>query len=437
MVDVKTSSGDKIQIVLKDKTLEGTIMPNETDKLVIKLKNGYNIGIIKKNIKSIKILERHKVIKKEKEKSTNKVVAKNKKLPTISLLHTGGTIASKVDYRTGGVVARFEPEEILEMFPELRKICNIDSKLIGNMWSEDVRFANFINIAKEVIKEYKKGTKGIIITHGTDFLTYTGTALAFMLQNIDIPVILVGAQRSSDRGSSDAASNLVCAAEFIVQTEFQGVAICMHETQDDISCLILNPAKARKMHSSRRDAFRPINCSPIARINYETRDIKFFEKLNHTKEKFNPLLKMEEKVGLIKAHPNMIPSQFSCFKGFKGLIIEGSGLGHAPISSQNKESKENEKVFAEIKKLIKSGTTILMTTQTIYGATQMNVYSKGRDLVKAGIIQSKCLPETALIKLAWLLGNYEKEMKKDSTNLIGKDFVGEMFYRIEDNTYLQ
>ena len=466
--EVKVTPGDKVEVVSKDNVLKGVVMPSEgggegsksSNTLIIKLSNGYNVGIDPKNIQSLKIIERYREHKendnpdsdKNNKKNNSK---KNNDLPEISLVHTGGTIASKVDYSTGGVVARFSPEDIINMFPELGEIVNINSRLIGNMWTEDYRFKHFTSIAKEIIKEHKKGVNGVIVTLGTDFMTYCATALAFMLQGVNIPVILTGAQRSSDRGSSDAAMNLICASEFIAQNSpqnssgFKGVAICMHETQSDISCAILPACKTRKMHSSRRDAFRSINTSPIARVNYETREITWIdegyaqrkEEEEGKKMAFNPLIKMEEKIGLIKTHPNMSHKQFSCFKGYKGLVIEGSGLGHAPTGAPSKEAKPNLKILAEIQKLIKSGTIVVMTTQCIYGAVNMNIYSRGREHLGFGILQAKCLPETALLKLSWLLGNFEKDMKSktDKTGaqgLLEKEFANEMFYRVEDNCFL-
>jgi len=210
---------DKVKVVTKDEEIEGILMPEQPGFVVLKLDSGYNIGVDKKRVREIKVLKkrtkREAELPKEKEK---------KGLPKITILHTGGTIASKVDYETGGVVSRFTPEEILGMFPELREIANIDSKLIFNISSEDMRFAHYNILAKEVEKEVKKGVDGIIITHGTDTLHYTGAALSFMLKDLGIPVILVGSQRSSDRGSSDAALNLISAAFFIVASNnFQAV----------------------------------------------------------------------------------------------------------------------------------------------------------------------------------------------------------------------
>lgn len=218
--------GDRVKIITKDEIREGILMPNEeTNSVVIKLDSGYNIGIDNKRIKEIKIVEKYKKEKVKSQKEDNKDANK----PTISILHTGGTIASRVDYKTGGVVANFSPNEIIGMFPEIREIANINSKLIEQMLSEDMRFEHYQAIALAIKEEVKKNVNGIIITHGTDTLAYTSAALAFIFENLNIPILLVGAQRSSDRGSSDAAMNLICAAEFITKTDFCGVAICMHE----------------------------------------------------------------------------------------------------------------------------------------------------------------------------------------------------------------
>ena len=272
--------GDRVFVETKDKKMEGILMPsNKDDSIVLKLDSGYNLGVLKKKVKSVKVL---KNFKEKKVKLKEHKPSKNKK--KVCILHTGGTIASKVDYETGGVVAKFKPEEILSMFPELEKLANVDSKLVRNMVSEDMRFEHYNLLAKAVEKEVKKGVDGIIITHGTDTMHYTSAALSFVLENLNVPVLLVGAQRSSDRGSSDAAMNLICAVEFIVNSKFHGVGICMHKNADDDVCWILPGLKSRKLHSSRRDAFKPINAKAIAEINYKTRSVKMLEK---EKEKSN------------------------------------------------------------------------------------------------------------------------------------------------------
>ena len=426
-------AGDKIKVTTSDGELIGIFMPNkETDAMVLKLDNGYNVGIDSKKIKKIEIIEHYKEKKKDDEKKP--AHAKNKK--TICILHTGGTIASKVDYRTGGVVARFSPEEIISMFPELDKIANIKSKLIANMFSEDLRFVHCSMIAKEAKNAIDGGADGIIITHGTDTMHYSSAAMSFMLDNLPVPVIFVGAQRSSDRGSSDAGVNLICAAEFIAKSDFTGVGICMHEGMDDENCLILPACKTRKMHTSRRDAFKAVNDTPIARINYTSKKIEFINK-DYPKKTSHPFAlkdKMEEKVAILKVHPNMFPEQFLAYKGYKGLIIEGTGLGQAPVGTPNEFCKVHEKIMEAIKELIDSGTIVCMASQALFGKVSMHVYSNAIDLANAGVISAEdMLPETAFIKLAWLLGNYPKEKAKE---LIAENLRGEINQRLQSDMFL-
>jgi len=426
--------GDKVKVITDDEIREGILMPNEeTDSVVIKLDNGYNIGIDKKKVIEIKVIEKYK----EKESHSEKKAKKDSKKPTIAILHTGGTIASKVDYRTGGVIARFKPEEILEMFPEIKDIANVNSKLISNMFSEDMRFLHYTLICEAIEKEAKKNVDGIILTHGTDTLGYSAAALSFALESINVPVIIVGSQRSSDRGSTDAAVNLICAANFITKTDFVGVAICMHESTSDNNCLIMPPTKTRKLHTSRRDAFKVVNDKAIARINYETLNIDYIKKNYNKKHKNNKLKRMykfEEKVGILKGHPNMFPEQFEFFKNYKGLVIEATGMGHTQTGSTDEYTKINKKNLEAIKKIIKNGCIVVMTSQCIFGRVHPHVYTQAITLKKAGVIYGEdMLTETAFVKLAWLLGNYKKEEVKQ---LIIKNLRGEINERLMKDEFL-
>jgi glutamyl-tRNA(Gln) amidotransferase subunit D len=431
------SVGDSISVMAEGANITGELMPRtdvgDADTLVIKLSSGYNIGISKKNVKEIMLVSSAA----ENPVALPAPAKKNAKLPTISILHTGGTIASKVDYRTGGVTARFTPQEIMEMFPELRGIANIESRLIRNMWSEDMRFAHYNLMADEIGKEVRKGVDGIIITHGTDTMHYSAAALAFMLEDLPVPVILVGAQRSSDRGSTDAAGNLINATYFIANSDFAGVAICMHETSNDDNCLILPATKTRKMHTSRRDAFRPINATAIARVNYERQGVSFIAR-EHGKRSgaklnirhFNEKLK----VGLMKTHTNMYASEVAAYGGFDGLVIEGFALGQAPINRVDEFTEEHPRILAAIRELCKK-MPVVMASQCIYGRLQMNVYSTARDLQAAGVVGNldDMTAETAFIKLAWLLSNYKKE---EVAGLMTKSLRGEISARSEYDAFL-
>lgn len=419
-------TGDRLLAKQEESAFEGTVLP-ETKKgfLDLKLKNGYNISLDLRKKTEIKKLETP-----TKKIPEAKPLPFNPDLPTILILHTGGTIASRVNYETGGVFAAFTPEDLLAMFPELTKKANFETKLIGNMESENMRFAHYSLIANEIQKTIReKKVAGIIVSHGTDTMAFTAAALAFMIQNAPIPVLLVGAQRSSDRGSSDAAMNLSCATDFIAKTDFCGIGICMHENENDNDCIILPPTKARKMHSSRRDAFRAINAQPVARIDYKSGKTEFVER-DYLKKGhgLQPVFKtkMEEKVGLLKSHPALLPEQIKFFEKqqFKGLVLEGTGLGHLPVISRSNLEKTNDQNFKALRALVKKGCLTGMTTQCLYGSVDMKVYSAGRELLKIGVLDGKdLLPETALIKMAWLLANYSK---KEATELFSQNLVGEI-----------
>lgn len=421
------NAGDKVRISTKKEVLEGILMPSsDKETVILKLSSGYNIGVEQRDVVKIEVVE-----KSVEKSSPEKKIPLTKSLPTIAVLHTGGTIASKVDYRTGGVTSAFSPEELIAQFPELQTIANIESELVAQMWSDDLRFTHLSLLAKAIQKYVKKGVKGIIIGMGTDNLAVASAALSFMVEQTPVPIIFLGAQRSSDRGSSDAAMNLICAAEFVAKSDFGGVGICMHDNSSDESCVILPACKTYKLHSSRRDAFKAVNDVTIARIDYTTREINFLSP-NYPKVQGSLTIKpkMEEKVGLLKIHINMFPEQFSFFRGYKGLIIEGTGLGHTPGQVPNQLCDIHKKIYPALKKLIDSGCVVVMTTQCLFGRVNMNVYDKGRDLIQLGVISGEdMLANTALVKLAWLLGNYKK--KEDVEKLLVQNLRGEINARIE------
>lgn len=421
--------GDFIQVQTDKEKLEGSFVPSPNKKnITIKLESGYNISIHKNKIKTTKLLKNYA----EKERKASKMPL-NKNLPSVSILHTGGTMASRVSYKTGAVHPQFTPEDLLEKFPEIKEKANISSRLISNIWSSNMRLHHYNFIAKEIQKELKKKPKGIIITHGTDTMHYTSAALSFILENINIPIILVASQRSSDRPSTDAAINLVHSIRFISETNFHGVGICMHKGMNDTTTVILPACKSRKMHTSRRDAFKPINSNPIAEIG---REIKFLEKIpEKPKEPLKlKLIKENLKIGILKSHPSLFAKELETYKNFDALILEGAGLGHIPVDKIDPKSSENLKILNTIKKLTKK-LPIIITSQCIFGRTNMNVYSYGRELQQAGVINnnSDMTTETAFIKAAWLLSNH----KKDFYTLWNQNLRRELNDRILPNQYLE
>jgi len=414
--------GDRVQVQADKRLIEGNVMPSKSNFLDLKLDSGYNAGIELSKIKSVKKIGKEKGIGKAKIQK----IRQDSSLPLISIVHTGGTIASRINYKTGGVVAGFNAEDILSMYPKLARTARINCVFVENIMSEDLGFTHYPKIARAIKKEIENGSQGIIVTHGTDTLHYTAAALSFALEELPVPVLLVGSQRSSDRPSSDAGMNLICAARFITKTDFSGVALCMHSNSSDLNCAILPGTRTRKMHTSRRDAFKAINSTPIAEVNYDNGEIKFNSK-NYAKKNNSKKCvvkdKFEKKVGVLRARPNLQPEEIEFFRKakFKGLIIESTGIGHMPMNT--KETAPNKKA---LKKLIKSGCIVCVTSQCIYGRVHESIYTNSRALSELGtIFLEDTTTETALVKLAWLLGNNPKK----AADLMKENLRGEISTR--------
>jgi len=410
--------GDRVKVI-SDREYEGILMPNEeTGAVVVKLDSGYNVGINKP--KSIKVLSKAKA-----KKHAEKKVKPKKGLPMIAVLHTGGTIASKVDYESGGVSAKFSAADLIALVPELQEIANIETELVANMMSEDMGFAEHVKIARAAENWAKKGVKGIIIGHGTDTLGYTAAALSFMFERINIPILLVGSQRSSDRGSSDAAMNLLCAARFIAEADFCGIATCLHNTTSDGECAIIPGTKARKMHTSRRDAFRSVNSTPYALVSDKVKKLREYPQM----EGIELRPKMSSNVVLVQSYPEMGSKFFDFCRGYDGIVIAGTGLGHAPTNL----GADNLKSYEILKKYIAKGGIVAMTSQCIYGRVHPFVYTNLRRLSKIGVVYCEdMLPETAYIKLSWLLANYPKDKVAD---MMKENLRGEISERLGIGEY--
>ena len=395
--------GDEIELAA-EKNYMGVLMPSHNDIITLKLENGYNIGVKIDEKSKIKV-----IMKKEEKTKPLKKEGFSKGKPVISLISTGGTIASYVDYRTGAVHPALTAEELAFSVPELTEKYNVKAKVLFSILSEDMKFEYWRKLAKETAKELNSGADAVIIPHGTDTMGYTSAALSFMLKNLSGPVILVGSQRSSDRPSSDASMNLLSASK-LAETDLGEVVIVMHGETSDTYSLIHRGTRVRKMHSSRRDAFKSINESPIGRIDENVTFFQDYRKRDEGKVGVND--KIEEKVTLVYFYPGLTPEFFDyAVKNNKGIVIAGSGLGH--VSSDLIEIIRNAKI------------PIVMTSQCLNGRVNMNVYSTGRDLLSAGVIPGEdMLPETAFVKLMYVLGQTKKieEIRKMMT----ENMVGEM-----------
>ena len=397
MVELNFEPGDYIVLRLALEEVEGRVIESSDSSIVlIKLKSGYNIGINKDNIVGFKVLRKFKEEKKKFE------LPKTKGLPTIGIVMTGGTIASKFNSKTGGVSPLTDTGEFARFYPEMFKIANVKMIDVPFMIASDsMNSEHWIKIAQSVKKLLDdKETSGVVVTHGTDTLGYTAAALSFFLRNLNKPVVLTYSQRSIDRASSDANLNLQCAARMALSDAAE-VMIVGHASTNDDFCYALPGTKTRKLHSSEREAFKVVNSLPIARVWPDK--VEFVSQYRpRNNEKVELDVEFSDKVALVKYYPGQDSSilDFHALK-YKGIIVEALGLGQIATS----EATNNW--VPKLKKLIREGFVVCFSAQTINGRLDPYVYSNARELLDAGVIfLEDMLSETALVKLGWVLGHY-------------------------------
>jgi len=424
----------------EDEEFEGVMLYSyDPSVILLKLDNGYNIGIKKEKIKKIELIRQER--KKEKgegEKKEEKGKRKEEKLkqarqkqkPKVAFIVTGGTIASCLDYETGAVKPLTRAEEILQIAPKISEIAEPVIECPFLVFSENINAEHFKKIAKIVESKLNdRSVQGVVVLSGTDTAHYIASALAFMLGKINKPVVLTCSQRSIDRGSSDALLNLTCSC-YIALSDIAEVTLVSHASLSDEYCWCLRATKCRKMHTSRRDTFRPINSKPLA-IVWPDGKIKILQEYNKRSEgKVKAESFFEEKTALIKWHPNADPAllEFLLKQGYKGVVIEATGFGHVAI-----EGKFSW--FNAIKKCVESGMIVAFAPQTLYGRLDPFVYETGRKLAKLGVLYlHDILPETAYIKLAWLLGK-EKDKEKVK-QLMLENIANEFNFRLSSQDFL-
>jgi glutamyl-tRNA(Gln) amidotransferase subunit D len=393
--------GDNVRVATKDGELYGVVMPRYESAsehyIVIKLKNGYNTGILVSRIKSITRLQKTKAASYVRVGES----VKDERLPKISLISTGGTIASRIDYRTGGVHAALSASELYSSVPELSNYASIDPEVVLSEYSENLKPEHWTIIADKVAKRVRTGIyRGIVVSHGTDTMHYTAAALSFALRNLPIPVVLTGAQRSSDRPSSDAALNLLGATIFAAKSEYGGVFVAMHAgTSDDIIACHVG-TRVRKNHTSRRDAFESIDVTPISLVKdgaVEMQHTQIHLARRRTSRDLIAKPNFDGRVLLLKYYPGFDSKiiAHATRTGYRAIILEGTGLGHV-----------NKECFRLLEKSVDSGVMVCMTSQCIWGRVRMTVYDTGRDLLNIGVIPlSDMISETATVKAMWALAN--------------------------------
>ena len=420
------SFGDIVIITKKSVEYKGMVLNRaigvDDKHLVLKLDNGYNVGVDVTDAR-VKLLE-----KGEKPKIELPIldVKNDPDKQNISIISTGGTVASIIDYKTGAVHPAFTADDLLRANPELMEQANINGKAILNILSENMKPEYWIKTALNIVDEVNNGVDGVIVAHGTDTMHYTSAALSFML-NTPVPIILTGAQRSSDRPSSDAFLNLM-ASVTAAKSDIAEVLVCMHSNMNDDYTYLHRGTKVRKMHTSRRDTFRSVNTKPLAKIENGNLEI-LDETMDYSRRSQNEIKiydTLEEDVALIKSYPGISGNIIDYYvdKGFKGLVLEGTGLGHCP-----------EELIPSLQRANDNENPVVMTSQCLYGRVNMNVYSTGRKLLDSGVFSAlDMLPETAYVKLIWTLG--QTEDLNEVRNIMQTNLKGEIRFKTSQEYFL-
>ncbi|MCB9362359.1 Glu-tRNA(Gln) amidotransferase subunit GatD [Candidatus Woesearchaeota archaeon] len=396
--------GDLVKVTTKDKVYEGRFLQRpdllEGKYTVIKLSSGYNVGIVNSDITSLEVLQAHMPVTKE--SGAESVFQEG--LPTVALLSFGGTISSKVDYRTGGTYADYTADDFVKMCPELATIANIKARKVMGIMSEDFTPADWKSMADAVAEEIRAGAAGVVITQGTDTLHFSAAALCTMFTSLPVPVVITAAQRSIDRGSSDAFMNLICAVK-AATSDMAHVMTCLHGSINDDYCLLIDGSRVRKMHTSRRDAFRPINATPLGKVAVDGEVEILGDYTARGTHELAVDTSFEEKVALLYVYPGADPGVLDYYvgEGYKGVVIAATALGHVPTEDSSGS------FIPAIKRAREAGLTIVVASQTLYGSVHPHVYSNLRKLsLSLGcVFLGDVLPEAAYIRLGCALGRGE------------------------------
>ncbi|MBU0519873.1 Glu-tRNA(Gln) amidotransferase subunit GatD [bacterium] len=408
-----------VTIATNQGEFKGLILPRsetaDDQHIVLKLSTGYNVGLHVSTINKIEEIG----YRKAHYKIPEKIFPPDPEKRNVTLLGTGGTIASRLDYRTGAVIPAFSPGELYGAVPELVDICNLKTYKLYGEFSENIGPAHWMGMAQRIAEEITAGADGIVIGHGTDTMHHSAAALTFMVQNTPVPVIIVGSQRSSDRPSSDAALNLINACYAAAYGEIAEVLVCMFGPTSDQYDLLHRGTRVRKMHSSYRSTFRTIGERPMARIAKEEYIPMRtpYRKRGGDASQMKIMPVFDERVSIVYYYPNMKPDIIDSLvdNGYKGIIIAGTGLGHV-----------NKPLYPSLKKAYEAGVHIYMTVQTLWGYVQMFVYDTGRDIMDLGVVPlDNMLPEVAYVKLGWTLGQTQDrdEVKKIMTTPIADEIT--------------
>jgi glutamyl-tRNA(Gln) amidotransferase subunit D len=406
--------GDRVRVTRAGVTNEGVLLPSSTpEHIVVKLDGGYNVGIDREE-SDVEVLERDVYdVESAHDEGSASEIEFDDDLPTVSLISTGGTIASTVDYRTGAVTAQFDAEDVLRAVPDLAGRANYRGRVVANILSENMDPGIWQDLARAIHEEIDAGADGVVVMHGTDTMQFSAAAMSLMVDS-PVPIVFTGSQRSADRPSSDNVMNAVCAVE-AAKSDCAEVLVCMHASESDTTCALHLGTRVRKNHTSRRDAFETVGAKPLGEIDYESEAIDWRRGFTERGERELALHDdLNENVDLLKFTPGMDLDRYGDFlrdADLDGLVVEGTGLGHVHTD-----------FIPTLEALVDDGVVVAMTSQCLEGRVCDRVYDTGRDLLDAGVVEAgDTLPGTAKVKLMWALANHP-----DPAAAMGESLAGEL-----------
>jgi L-asparaginase len=326
----------------------------------------------------------------------------------ILLLFTGGTIAQIYDSKIKALRPAETPKDILQLAPELKEQFEIGYQFVANIDSSNVQPDLWKTLSEIIYKEYDN-YDGFVITHGTDTMSYTASALSFSLTNLGKPVVFTGAHLYPDAPGSDAKNNLSNAFH-VASMDLADVVIVFG------SWIVRGNRSTKKDEGSLETIWSPI-FPELGRIRM---DIELWDFSHKRDTKKRPILQtgFEERIMVFTAFPGLQASFIESIltTDVKGIIIRGYGPGNVPITENS--------LVESIKKFVSKGIPVVITSQTAVGLTKISIYETGIQAQKLGVISSGDMTlEATIAKFMWTLQqtqDIEKIRDLMETNIAGE-----------------
>ncbi len=333
----------------------------------------------------------------------NKTITK----PKVLLLTTGGTI-TMLKNTNGALQPCEDAASLIKAIPELSSLAEIEILPIVNIDSSNFTPSEWLKIAKAIFQRMKD-FDGFVVAHGTDTMCYTSAALSFMLQELNKPIVITGAQVPLEEIGSDGRSNLINAVRVAISNLAEVVIV--------FGSQIIRGTRAKKVSAFDMQAFVSVNENPLGTIGLSIK----YDDSAHFRSKKKPLLRafLKDDIAMIPVYPGIKPQIIDYLaQSHSGIVIEGYGAGNLPTD-------DNINIIPAIKSAIERNVPVVVCTQCILGSTEMELYQVGRAALDVGAIPAMDMtPETTMVKLMWVLGQTDDLQSIDS--MMQKSFVGEL-----------